>query len=296
MMDGLLDEIVVIVGGSGGIGKEAALLFARQGAQVVLMARGTQALQETAHEIQWQGGKADIVSASVTDPKAIQKAVEHINAKYGKIDVLIYSAAGFYLSPAETMDLRVAKQVMDVNYWGALYTTQAFLPLVRMGKRKSMVYISSLSVQCTPAFFTAYAAPKHALRGFLLSLRQELRPEGIHVGMVSPGPVYTPLIEKYLHQNLYRLPWGIPVLKPKTAAQAVLRVVLKRKVDLVIPRRLGLAAQLSNAFPSLLETYYRITIPAWNKLLKTQVQELRRDTLAHTKNLSVKSTPSDYRE
>jgi NAD(P)-dependent dehydrogenase (short-subunit alcohol dehydrogenase family) len=159
---------------------------------------------------------------------------------------------------------------MDINYWGALHCTQSFLPLIRRGKRKSMVYLSSLSAQCTPPFFTAYAATKHALRGFVLSLRQELGPEGIHVGMVSPGPIETPLIENEIHGDMYRLPAGIPVLKPEAAAKGVLRTVMKRKKDLVLPGRIGAAARLAGAFPSLVDVYYRISIPDWNNLILAQ--------------------------
>lgn len=269
-MRNMANNVVAIIGGSSGIGKESAKLFANQGAHVVLIARGFDRLQEVAAEIQKQGGSADVVTADVTSQYEVRTAAETIKERYGKLDVMIYSAAAFYLSPVETMDLSVAKQSMEINYWGALYTTQAFLPLIRKGKRKSMIYISSLSTQCTPPFFTAYAATKHALRGFLLSLRQELRPEGIHVGIVSPGPVQTPLIEMDLHQDMYRLPLGIPVLKPESAAKAVLRTVKMRKGDLVIPGRMALAARVAVAFPSLVETYYRISIPGWTKLIQSK--------------------------
>lgn len=267
----MVNDVVAVIGGSSGIGKESAKLFADQGAQVVLIARGTDRLRETAAEIQNQGRRADVMKADVASLDEMRTAAERIKATYGKLDVLIYSAAGFYLSPVETMDLTVAKQLMEINYWGALHTTQAFLPVIRKGERKSMVYISSLSAQCTPPFFTAYAATKHALRGFLLSLRQELRPEGIHVGMVSPGPVQTPLIEKDLHQDMYRLPFGIPVLKPESAAKAVLRSVKTRKGDLVVPARIAAAARLAAAFPSLVETYYRLSIPGWRKHIESLV-------------------------
>lgn len=269
-MNRFFDEIVLIVGGSSGIGKEAAKLFAAQGAQVILLARGLDRLRETAREIEEQGGKVEILTADVASPDEMQKAAEMVGARFGRVDVLLYSAAVFYLSPAETMDLHLARQSMDINYWGAVNTAQAILPLIRKGKRKSLVFLSSLSAYTTPPFFTAYAATKYALRGFLLSLRQELNPEGIHVGMVSPGPVATPLIEKELHQEMYRLPFGIPVLQPEAAARGVLRAIAKQKQDLVIPRRINLPARLASIFPSLVEMYYRLTIPGWKQILKNR--------------------------
>lgn len=271
-MNRFSDEIAVIVGGSSGIGKESAKLFANQGAQVILIARGADRLLETAREIEEQGGKVETLAADVASSDEIQRVVRTIGEKFGRVDVLLYSAAVFYLSPVETMDLNLARQSMDINYWGAVNTTQAFLPLIRKGKRKSLIFISSLSAYTTPPFFTAYAATKHALRGFILSLRQELKPEGMHVGMVSPGPVSTPLIEKELHQNMYRLPFGIPVLQPESAAKEVLQAVIKQKQDLLIPRRINLAARLACTFPSLVEMYYRLTIPGWKQLILSQTK------------------------
>ena len=146
------------------------------------------------------------------------------------------------------------------------------MPLIRKGKRRSLLFISSLSVQCTPPFFTAYASTKHALRGFVLSLRQELKPAYIHVGMVSPGPVATPLIEHDIHQDMYRLPLGIPILKPETVALGVFRAIMKRKEDLILPRRMVFAARLASAFPTFVGMYYRLTIPGWNKLVQSHTQ------------------------
>lgn len=271
-MKNIGNDVVAVIGGSSGIGKEVAKLFANQGAQVVLIARGLQRLQKAAEEIQKEGGRAQAIAANVESMEELQRAAADIQEKFGRLDILIYGAAVFYLSPVETMDLNIAKQSMDINYWGALRATQVFLPLIRQGQRKSMIYISSLSAQCTPPFFTAYAATKHALRGFVLSLQQELRPEGIHVGMVSPGPVETPLIEKDLHKDMYRLPFGIPVMKPESAARGILKTVLKRKKDLVIPGRMIPVASIASAFPSLVERYYRLSIPGWNKLILSQTK------------------------
>ncbi len=212
------------------------------------------------NEIRRQYGRVEAFTADVTDSVAVNDVANQIKHKYGKVDVLIYSAGSFHLSPAETLDIQIARKVMDVNYWGALHVTQIFLPLLRAGTGRSLVFISSLSVPCTPAFFTAYAAPKHALHAFIKSLRQELSPEGVHVAEVSPGPVYTPLIEEHIHQVMYRLPPGIPVITPDIVAKGVLKTVINRKNESVIPRRLSLAARLSSAFPSLLDTYYRRSI------------------------------------
>ncbi|GAX90722.1 SDR family NAD(P)-dependent oxidoreductase [Effusibacillus lacus] len=274
-MQKMSNEVVAVIGGSSGIGKESAKLFAKLGARVILIARGENRLQSTAEEIKGLGGTVEVIAADVSSPWKVKEAAGWIEKNHGRLDAMIFSAAVFYLSPVETMELSLAKQSMDINYWGAVHVTQSFLPLIRKGNRKSLVYLSSLSAQCTPPFFTAYAATKHALRGFVLSLRQELQPEGIHVGMVSPGPINTPLIENDIHQDMYRLPKGIPVLRPEDAARGVVKAVLKQKKDLVIPWGLSLAAKLSAAFPSMVEMYYRLSIPGWNAHILSRTKGAR---------------------
>jgi NAD(P)-dependent dehydrogenase (short-subunit alcohol dehydrogenase family) len=271
-------QVVVIVGGSGGIGRETAIRFAEHGAQVVLVARDTGKLQVAAAEVERRGGRVATFAADAANPRDVADLAQWLEDTYGRVDVLIYAAAVFFLSPVETLDIHRAREAMEINYWGAVQTTQALLPLVRCGQTKSIVYVSSVSVQCTPAFFTAYAASKHALRGFALSLRQELRPEGIHVGIISPGPVQTGLIEGQIHTGMYRVPPGVPVLQADKAARQIVAAILRRREEVTVPRRLGVAARLANAFPRLLEGYYRLTIRGWRQLVQ---QEIERERAAH---------------
>ncbi|MCL6626832.1 SDR family NAD(P)-dependent oxidoreductase [Alicyclobacillus shizuokensis] len=273
--------IVVIIGGSGGIGRAVTAQLAEQGAHVVLVARGKPALEEAAVEIERRTGrKTGVYAADCTEAPEVTGLARWLAQTYGRVDILVYAAAVFSLAPAESLDVEEAKQAMEINYWGAVRTTQALLPLIRRSQVRCIYYVSSLSVQCTPAFFTAYAASKHALRGFALALRQELRPQGIHVGILSPGPVLTPLIEGHIHSGMYRVPPGVPVLRPEAAARQIVRAIQKRRTDVTIPRRFAPAARISHMFPRLMEAYYRLTIRDWDKLVLEQTDR-QRDSTPH---------------
>ncbi|WAH44455.1 SDR family oxidoreductase [Alicyclobacillus fastidiosus] len=132
-----------MVGGSSGIGRECALLLAKQGTETLLIARGKERLQEVVDEIQLTGGKVQAFAADVTSPEEVEQVADQIGSQFGRLDVLIYGAAAFYLSPVEMMDIGIAKHVMEVNYWGAVNTIQAFFLLIRNGQRKSIVLILS---------------------------------------------------------------------------------------------------------------------------------------------------------
>ncbi|WP_067934700.1 SDR family NAD(P)-dependent oxidoreductase [Alicyclobacillus kakegawensis] len=268
--------IVVIVGGSGGIGRAVAAQLTEQGASVVLVARGKPALEAAADEIERRTGrKAAVYAADCTEAEEVAGLSRWLAQTYGRVDILVYAAAVFSLAPAQSLDVEEAKQAMEINYWGAVRTTQALLPLIRRSQVRCIYYVSSVSVQCTPAFFTAYAASKHALRGFALALRQELRPQGIHVGILSPGPVLTPLIQGHIHSGMYRVPPGVPVLHPDTAARQIVRAIHKRRADVTIPRRLAPAARIAHVFPRLMEAYYRLTIRGWDQLVLEQTHQQR---------------------
>ncbi|MCL6594410.1 MAG: SDR family NAD(P)-dependent oxidoreductase, partial [Alicyclobacillus sp.] len=225
---------------------------------------------------------ASILPADVSQPGAAAALARQVEQTLGRVDVLVYSAAVFHAAPVATLDLELARRAMDVNYWGAVSTVQAFLPLLRSGQRKCIALVSSLSVHCTPAFFAAYAAPKHALHGFALSLRQELAPEGIRVVLVAPGPVATGLIEGYLHGDLYRLPPGVPVLTPDVAARGLVKAVLQRRQQVVLPRRFSPLARLSIAFPAMLDAYYRWTLRGWRETVRQAVAAARQTDTSTT--------------
>jgi uncharacterized protein len=145
---------------------------------------------------------------------------------------------------------------MRVNFLGAVATIEACLPLLRAAHRSVIVNVSSLAGRVAPPYMAAYAASKFALTGYSHSLRQELRPEGIHVGLVLAGPADTPMVQGKLGGHYYPRPPGVPVLTPHQVAQAVSMVVERRLPELLVPRRLGMAARLASAFPRLVDYFY----------------------------------------
>ncbi|HET7322009.1 MAG TPA: SDR family NAD(P)-dependent oxidoreductase [Longimicrobiaceae bacterium] len=249
-------EVVVVTGGSSGIGLAAAHRFARQGARVVLVARDPERLERARAEV---GGNALALSADLTSPEAVATLAESLARDLGRVDVLVNSAGQLELGPAEELGPETAERLMRVNYLGPVRTTLACLPLLRRGERRSIVNVASVAGKIAPPFMGAYAASKAALTAYTYSLRQELRPEGFQVALVSPGPVDTPMTQGRLHTRHYPLPPGTVVVSADQAADAVLAVVERRRAEVVVPLRLGFAARLGQLFPSLVDAVYRRT-------------------------------------
>lgn len=249
------DEVVLVTGGSSGIGLAAARLFARGGARVVLVARDAARLAVAVEGI---GSAARAVPADITVPADARRIADDVAAREGRLDVLINCAGQFDVGPADEAGAELADRLVRVNYLGAVNVIHATLPLLRAGRRRSIVNVSSMAGKVAPPYMAAYAASKFALAGYTHSLRQELRTEGFHVGLLSPSPVDTPMIEGRVGTRYYPLPPGIGVLTADTVAAAIVRLVRRRSADRTIPGRLSPLVRLGQAFPLLVDAVYAL--------------------------------------
>lgn len=243
---------VLITGASSGIGLSAAQRLAAMGDRLFLLGRSAERLREAAGDLD-----AIFLEADVTDNEALRQATGVIRQQAGRLDVLINCAGQLEIGPAELLGPEVAERLMRVNYLGTVAAIHACLPLLRQSERSVIVNLSSVAGKVAPPYMAAYAASKFALNGYTHSLRQELAPEGIHVGLVLPGPVQTPMVEGRLGTAHFPLPPGISVLTADQAVDGILTVMAQRRAEVLLPRRLGVAARMASAFPRLVDLIYR---------------------------------------
>lgn len=246
-------EVVLITGGSSGIGLATARRFLDEGARVWITARDEQKLARAADSL---GGSIHTFPSDVSDSSSLERLVETIRAREGKLDVLINSAGQLDLAPGEESAV-VAENLIHVNYLGLVRTVAGTLPLLRIGSRRSIICLSSFVGRLAPPYWSAYAGSKHAVQAYAHALRQELRPEGIHVGLVLPGPVASPMTENLLRTPMYPVPFGVPVSTPGQVADAIRDSVLHRRQEVAVPRRFGPLLRLGSAFPILVDLIYR---------------------------------------
>lgn len=247
------DEVVLVTGGSSGIGLAAARRFAEQGARVWITARDEQKLALAARQL---GPEVRFAPADVTEPGSLAALVEAIRERDGHLDILLNSAGQLALGSAEASADALAERLMRVNYLGLTRVVAATLPLLRAGSRRSIVNLSSFVGKLTPPYWSAYAASKHAVQSYSHALRQELRPERIHVGIVMPGPVLSPMTEDLLRTPMYPVPFGVPVITPDRVAQAILACIRNRRAEVTVPTRFGLLLRLGAAFPRIVDLFY----------------------------------------
>ena len=246
-------EVVLITGGSSGIGLATARLFREQGADIWITARDEQKLARAAESL---GGSVRFHPCDVSDAPSFDALTARIRDESGRLDVLVSSAGQLDLGRCENA-AEVAEHLMRVNYLGVVRTVAASLPLLRLGSRRSLVFLSSFVGRLTPPYWSAYSASKHALQAYAHALRQELRPEGFHVGLVLPGPVRSPMTEGLLGTPMYPIPFGVPVIRTEQVARAIVSSVLRRRKEVAVPRHFGPLLRLGSAVPTLVDLLYR---------------------------------------
>lgn len=247
-------EVALVTGGSSGIGYEVARQLVEAGARVWISARNPERLDQAAEEL---GPSVRTLAADCSRRPDVSGLVEQLGRQESRLDLLVNSAGQMEVGPDTALDASRVESLMACNYLGTIQTTHACLPLLRQGRRRSVISLSSLAGCISPPWMAAYAASKHALNGHWRALRQELHPEGFHLGLLMPGPVVTPMTEGHLHGEYYRLPPGIPVADPEQVATACMVMLQRRNREMFVPQRVALVGRMGAVFPGLVDRIYR---------------------------------------
>ena len=188
----LKGKVILITGASSGFGEEAARLFARQGASVVLAARRIDRLQELVARIHAEGGEAMATPVDVTNGADVQNMVKSVIENYERIDILFNNAGFGRLDWLENLDpVRDIRTQVAVNLTGLIEVTHAVLPLMITQKSGQIINMSSVAGWLGSPLYTVYAATKFGVRGFTDALRREVSCYGIKVTGIYPGPAST---------------------------------------------------------------------------------------------------------
>ena len=168
-------QVVVLMGASSGIGREAAKRFAARGAKVVVSARGTDGLDSLVAEIRADGGSASSIPADTTDFDAVRAVADGAVSEHGRLDSWVHLAGIGLWATFEDTTVEEFRRVIDVDLMGQVYGAKAALPHLRRTGRGALVHVSSIEARRALPFHSAYAPAKHGVDGFLEALRGGLR-------------------------------------------------------------------------------------------------------------------------
>jgi len=250
-------KVIIITGASSGIGKALAYEYGQKGFAVVMAARNIAKLKEIQSDMEGKGYIALAVQTDVSVETDCENLVNKTIEVFGKIDILINNAGISMRALFNDLDLKVVRQVMDVNFWGTVYCTKFALPYL-LKTKGSLVGVISIAAYLGLPARSAYSASKYAVRGFLDTLRVENLKNGLHVLVAAPGFTNsnirnTALTEKGLAQGESPRDEA-KMMSAEEVAKRIARAVDQRKSELILTFVEGkLSVFLNKFFPRLLD-------------------------------------------
>jgi NAD(P)-dependent dehydrogenase (short-subunit alcohol dehydrogenase family) len=217
-------RVVVVTGGTAGIGRATVRAFARAGASLGILARDPGRLAATAREVRDLGGRALALEADVADSGAVESAAARIESELGPIDVWVNNAMASVFAPIAELSAGEIRRVTEVTYLGAVHGTQAALRRMAARNRGTIVQVGSTLAYRAIPLQAPYCAAKHAMKAFSDSLRIELRHarSRVRVSQVHLPAVNTPQFD-WTRSKLAGRPRPLPpVFQPEIAARAIL--------------------------------------------------------------------------
>ncbi len=235
-MTDLQDKVVVITGGSAGVGRAAAEAFAREGAKVAVLARGQERLSNTVQELERLGAQAMSVPADVADPQQVENAAQRVEEQLGPIDVWVNSAMTTVFAPFKRMTPEDFRRVTEVTYLGFVYGTMAALKRMLPRDRGVIVQVGSALSDRSIPLQSAYCGAKHGIRGFTDSIRSELIHDNsnVHITMVQLPGMNTPQFDWCKSLMPRRVQPVPPIYEPEIAAGAIVYAATHRHREFYI--------------------------------------------------------------
>ena len=249
-----MQKVAIITGGSSGIGKSLVLKYAKEGYAIVFTGRNESRMAQVVSELGELPHLA--LELDAADKADNQKMIEETISKFGRIDVLICNAGISMRALFEDVELEVFKQLMDINFYGAIYATKFALPYL-LESKGDIIAISSINGwRSTPAR-TAYSSAKFAMQGFFEALRTEVMTRGVNVLVVCPGFTNSNIRNAALTAN-GKVQGESPrdekkMMTSDEVAKRTFKAAKKGKRDLILTFEGKMAVLLNKVMPSRLD-------------------------------------------
>ena len=286
-MNNMHNKVVAITGAGSGIGRALALNLARRKARLAISDIDAKGLANTGQQCREMGAEVVTSTLDVADREAVYAWAAAVHAHYGEVNVVVNNAGVSLGATVEDMSWEDFQWLMNINFWGVVYGTKAFLPYLRDSGDGHVVNLSSLFGLLSMPMNSAYNAAKFAVRGFTESLSQELRVTGEPVGVtcVHPGGIDTHIASG--GRVVANANWGLVSAEesgkhfkrfarttPEAAAEQIVQAITHQQRRLLI----GGDARLFDAVQRLFPTaYQKLTV----RLVKKLIAQRKKETLEH---------------
>ena len=254
------DKVVLITGGSRGLGLLMAREFAAEGARVAICGRDADDLLTAVDDLAGRGAQVVAVPCDVTDQVQVNRMVEEVVNRLGRIDVLVNNAGMITVAPVEHMTLADYEEAMQTHFYGPLYVTMAALPHLRKQPTARIVNISSIGGKVAVPHLLPYSASKFALTGWSEGLRAELQKDNIYVTTVCPGLMRTGSPRNAYFKGRHREEYAwfhvsdalpLTAMHARRAARQIVSACRVGRAEVILSVQAKFAAKLYSLFPGL---------------------------------------------
>ncbi|MYM91294.1 3-hydroxybutyrate dehydrogenase [Rugamonas sp. FT82W] len=197
----LKDKVCIVTGAASGIGKEIALVYAREGGKIVIADLNLEAAQATADEMKASGHQAMAIAMNVVDEGQVNAGIASVVEAWGQIDVLVSNAGIQIIHPVEDFPYEEWKKLLSIHLDGAFLTTKACLPHMYKAGSGSVIYMGSVHSKEASKLKSAYVTAKHGLIGLAKAVSKEGAEHGVRANVICPGFVRTPLVDKQIPEQ-----------------------------------------------------------------------------------------------
>ncbi len=219
----LRNKVAIVTGAASGIGKEIALVYAKEGAKVAIADLNLDSANRVVDEIKSEGGQAMAVAMNVTDEQQVIEGVDAVAKQFGSVDVLVSNAGIQIIESVDKLPFSDWKKMLAIHLDGAFLTTKAALKHMYAGNGGSIIYMGSVHSKEASLLKAPYVTAKHGLIGLCKVVAKEGAAHNVRVNVICPGFVRTPLVDKQIPEQAKEL--GI------SEEDVIKKVMLKETVD-----------------------------------------------------------------
>jgi short-subunit dehydrogenase len=251
-------KVVLITGGSRGLGFAIAREFSALGSRIAICARGQAGLERAAAELRRTRSEVFALTCDVSSAEQVSEMIARVNGQFGRIDVVVNNAGTIAVGPIESQTIEDFREAMDVMFWGHVNTTLAVLPQMQQRRSGWIANVTSIGGKISAPHLLPYACAKFASVGFSEGLRAELAKDGIHVTTIVPG-----LMRTGSHVNAYfkgdhksEYAWfslaatnPVSSISARRAARSIVRAIRRGQSELILSVPAKVAVAVHGLFP-----------------------------------------------
>ena len=245
------NKVVVITGASSGIGEAAAEQFAKRGANLVLVARRKEKLEQVEKHLNKYSTKILICVCDVSDKEQVKQMSQKVIETFSKIDILVNNAGFVIYGNVKELSIEDIESQMKTNYFGTIYCTKSFLPHFLEQNYGHIVNVASVGASFGVPGIASYCATKYAMLGFSEGLKHELHNTGVGITVVSPIQVRTNLFNHPSFKNFTLKATGIS-LSSETVANAIIKASDSSRLEITVPSFVRIGIWVKQTFPFLI--------------------------------------------